>query len=77
MSPLKKKYQHIIFFFFFFSLWNLGFLDQRFNPCPLYWERRVLTSGMPRKSPKCLHFYGTFVNTSVWGNTQRLYDFLS
>lgn len=59
--------------FFFLACGILSFLNQRSNPRPLHCERRVLTSGMPRKSPKCLHFYGAFVNTSLWGDTQRLW----
>ena len=54
------------YFFFFFkrkchlficrTLQQVGsyFPDQGSNPCPLHWERRVLTTGPPGK---CLHYY--------------------
>ena len=47
---------HFNFFTFFFlavprGLWDLNFPNQGWNPRPLQWKHRVLTTVLPHKSP--------------------------
>ena len=48
------KAQVFFFFFFCLALQHVGsqFPNQGLNPCPLHWKLRVLTSGLPGKSPR-------------------------
>ena len=41
-----------IFFFFLVVACEIWFPDQGSNPGPLHWERGVLATGPPGKSPK-------------------------
>ena len=46
----------LLFFYFLavsLSLWDLHFLTRGLNPCPLQWKCKILTTGLPEKSP-CL-----------------------
>ena len=52
LSPFFLLFSFFFLFFFFFfgcNAWHVGswFSDQGSNSCPLHWQNRVLTTGLP------------------------------
>ena len=56
------SFLNVLIFIFGYTIQHVGFYfpKQRSNPCPLYWKRGILTTGLSEKSPisvlKCSSF---------------------